>query len=330
MGKISKNKAFVYLSDSDRDEIEILTSKGYSMRSIAKVLGRSPNTISCELGRCTEVPYRAALGKQYVRTNLKNRRFQWSKIESNKELKKYIIEGLKKYWNPDEIAGRMRREKKEWYASKAAIYTWLGTVRGERYRKYLYHERPGKGHHKKKGLHGQIPNAVSILERPRVIEKRKEGGHWESDCVVSCRSGTGGVSGDQERVSRFYVVQKIPDLSSTEKQKTLVRLTQEFSVASITFDRGHENVHHHELGVPTYFCQPYHSWEKGGVEHANKCLRRFFPKGTDFSTVSDEKLQRFVSIINDKPRKILGYRSALEVARELKIIRNPQSVLIQG
>lgn len=330
MGKNLKNKAFVYLSDSDRSEIEILKSKGYSMRSIARVLDRSPNTISYELQRCTEVPYRAVLGKQYVRTNLKNRRFQWSKIESNKELKKYVIEGLKKYWNPDEIAGRMKQEKKPWYVSKASIYAWLNTVRGERYRKYLYQERPGRRHCKKRGLHGQIPLATSILERPKVIAKRKEGGHWESDCVVSCRSGMGGISGDQERVSRLLVAQKIPDLSSVEKQKTLVRLIQEFSVASITFDRGHENAKHYELGIPTYFCQPYHSWEKGGIENANKILRRFLPKGTDFSTVSDEKLQHIVSIINNKPRRILGYRTALEVAQELNIIRNPQSVLIQG
>lgn len=328
---MSKNiKAFTYLSDSERSEIEILHNKGYSNRAIGHVLGRSPNTIGYELRRCTEVPYRATLGKQYARTHLKNRRFQWLKIESNKELKAYIITGLKQYWNPDEIAGRMKKEKKPWYASKTTIYTWLHTVRGERYQKCLYEYRPSKRHHTKKGLHGQIHGIVSITERPRIIERRRQVGHWESDCVVSHRSGSGGLSGHQERVSRLIVFHKVDNLSSTEKQKTLVRLTQEFSVASITFDRGHENAKHHELGIPTYFCQAYHSWEKGGVEHANKCLRRFLPKGTDFSTVSDERLQKVVSIINNKPRKILGYSSAKEVAERLHIIRNPQSVLIEG
>lgn len=328
MSKIKK--AFTYLSDSERSEIEILHNKGYSNRAIGRVLGRSPNTIGYELHRCTEALYRAVLGKQYVRTQLKNRRFQWSKIESNKDLKRYVITGLKKYWNPDEIAGRMKKEKKPWYASKTTIYAWLNTVRGERYKKYLYQHRPGKRHHVKKGLHGQIQDMVSITERPTVIERRKQVGHWESDCVVSNRSGSGGLSGHQERVSRLVVFHKVSDLSSAEKQKTLVHLTQEFSVASITFDRGHENAKHHELGIPTYFCQAYHSWEKGGVEHANKCLRRFLPKGTDFSTISNEKLQEVVSIINNKPRKILGYCTSNEVAKRLHIIRNPQSVLIEG
>jgi transposase, IS30 family len=327
---MAKQQTFIYLSDSERSEIEILRLKGYSMRSIAKVLGRSPNTISYELGRCTDVPYQASLGKQYVRTNLKNRRFQWSKIESNTELKQYIIDGLQKYWNPDEIAGRMRKEKKPWYVSKATIYAWLDTVRGEPYRRYLYQERLGRRHHRKRGLHGQISDMTSILERPKIVERRRQPGHWESDLVVSGRNGTEAASVHQERISRLYVAQKVMNRSAEEKQKTLVRLTQEFSVASITFDRGHENAKHHELGIPTYFCQAYHSCEKGSVENANKCLRRFLPKRTDFSTVSDENLQHIVSIINNKPRKILQYRTALEVAQELNIIRNPQSVLIEG
>jgi IS30 family transposase len=91
-------------------------------------------------------------------------------------------------------------------------------------------------------------------------------------------------------------------------------------VKSITFDRGVENAKHHELGIPTYFCNPYHSWEKGGVENANKMIRKFFPKKTDFSLVSQEEIDRIVSIINNKPRKILNYRTSLEVARDGGVI----------
>ena len=309
-----KQKKFRYLSPSERDEIEILHNKGYGVRSIARTLGRSPNTISYELHRTPHVPYTAKLGKQYARTKVMYRRLEFSKIESSTEIKNYVIESLKKGWNPDEIAGRMKREKKPWYVSKSSIYTWLETIRGERYKKYLYGYRHSVRHKKKGGLHGQIPYMTPIEARMRGATNRTRYGHWESDLVVSKFGTKGGLSVHSERKSRYFVVEKVSDLSSFEKQKTLRSLTEEFFVKSITFDRGHENAKHRELHIPTFFCNAYHSWEKGGVENANKCLRRYFPKKTDISIVSPEEIQRIVSIINNKPRKILGYQTSTEVA----------------
>lgn len=306
----------MYLSGGERSEIEILKRKGYSVREIGRVLGRSPNTISYELKR---VPsgYKAKTAKIYARVKLKYRRLEWSKIEKSPALKEYIIEKLKQSWNPDEISGRMKKEKQPWYVSKSAIYEWLETARGERYKKYLYAYRPGRRHKKKGGLHGQILHMTPIELRKN---ERTRYGHWESDCIVSRRGTKGGVSTHIERKSRLLVATKVVDLSAYEKQKTLTNLTQEFSVKSITFDRGHENAKHHELGIPTYFCNAYHSWEKGGVENANKMIRRFLPKKTDFSLISQEEIDQIVSIINNKPRKILNYSTSLEVAGEGGVI----------
>jgi IS30 family transposase len=303
----------LYLSSAERSEIEILKGKGYGVRAIARVLGRSPNTISRELKK---VPsgYRAVYAKIYTRRNLMYRRLQWSKIEKEPELKAYIIKGLENRWNPDEISGRMKKEKKPWYASKSAIYEWLETARGERYKEYLYAYRPGRRHKKKEEFRNPISNLVPIEKRTLGASHRTRYGHWESDLVVSGRSGTGGLSTSIERKSRYLSALKINNYSSSEKQKTLTRLTQEFFVKSITFDRGVENAKHHELGIPTYFCNAYHSWEKGAVENANKMLRTFFPKKTDFSLIPQEEINRIVSIINNKPRKVLNYMTATEVA----------------
>ena len=313
MAKKQKERAFSYLSDSERDEIEILRNKGHSMRSIANIFGRSPNTISYELQRVRS-GYRAMYAKQYARTNLKNRRFQWSKIESSKELKRYIVSSLKKYWNPDEISGRMKKENQPFYISKSAIYKWLETVRGERYKKYLYGERPGRRHKKTKGVTGQIHGMVSVMERSMGANNRLRFGHHESDLVVSGRSGTGGLSTDIERKSRYISAEKVINLSALEKDRAVTKLIERQKVLSMTFDRGHENAHHESYGVPTYFCGAYHSWEKGGVENANKMIRRFFPKKTNFASVSQKEVDRIVSIINNKPRKILGYYTSTEVA----------------
>ena len=96
----------------------------------------------------------------------------------------------------------------------------------------------------------------------------------------------------------------------------------------MTRDNGLENKAHEQVGIPSFFCRAYASWQKGGVENANKMIRRYFPKGTDFREVPQSEVDRVVSIINRKPRKILGYRSALEVALKAGIIKD-ESVLIQ-
>ena len=100
-------------------------------------------------------------------------------------------------------------------------------------------------------------------------------------------------------------------------------------VLSVTRDNGIENRAHEELGIPSFFCDPYSSWQKGGIENANKMLRRYFPKGTDFTLVSQESVNHAVQLINEKPRRVLGYRSSLEAAARLRIIKK-SSVLIQG
>jgi transposase, IS30 family len=184
----------------------------------------------------------------------------------------------------------------------------------------LYSSRPGR-RHKKNGNQGKIPALVPISERPEIINTRLRVGDWETDLVVSKRGTPTAISSNIDRKSRYLVANKVQNQTSSEKQKTLQILIEEFLVHSMTYDRGHENVKHNELGVATYFCNPYSSWEKGSIENANKCLRRYIPKKTDLSTITEKKLQEYVNKINNKPRKILGYKTALEVATELGLFK---------
>lgn len=307
-----KTKKFRYLSSAERSEIEILRDKGYSIRKIAKVLERSPNTISYELKRCPS-GYRASLAKQYARTALKNRRFQWRKINNNNELRSYVLEGLQNGWNPHEIAGRMKYEYRTSYVSAMTIYKWIcNDVRGQAYKKCLYMYRHKRKRHRKRGKHGTIKYMTSIHKRKKVSV-----GTWETDLVVSSRSGLGALSTSNERISKYLVASYVPDQTAASKQKTLHRLEREFFVESITFDRGKENARHYQCTSKTYFCDPYSSYQRGANENQNKLLRRFFPKGTDFSKVSLKHIQSVVDKINNKPRKSLGFRTATEVAHEI-------------
>lgn len=318
------------LSRAERLEIGILLKQGYSHRKVAEALERSPNTISYEVrtngGR---EGYAALNANQYARTRLKDRRHQWQKIEANPDLKTYVIEGLGTHWNPDEIAGAMRREQTPFYASKTAIYDWLHSARGQRYCPLLYSKRYRRKKRRLKAKKTLIPNRVGIALRFLGADHRTRYRHFEADTIVGKKGTPGGLKVLQERKSRLVLAGKVETMRPEEHARVSKRLHESVETLSITFDNGIENRSHETSGVPTFFCDPYSSWQKGGVENANKMLRRYFPKGTDFSLVSQTEVDDAVFLINQKPRKILGYRSAFNVALKAGIIKS-ESVLIRG
>jgi IS30 family transposase len=288
------------------------------MRSIAKVLGRSPNTISYEIRKnSVDNVYNAIKANKKAHLKKRMSKFQWAKIHENNKLKNYIVKKLKQGWNPDEIAGRMKAEKKDFYASKTTIYEWLRTNRGQKYCKYLHSQRSYKKRRKtKKTKRIMIPDRVSIYHRFKGANTRNRYGHWEEDTVVSGKKGSGALSVMIERRSRYVYIRKLKSMSPQEHLLSIQKIMKEniTKIHSITFDNGIENRYHMKLNIPTFFCEPYSSWQKGSVENLNKMIRKYIPKGSDISQYSEEYIAWVEMRINEKPRKILGYRSAKEVA----------------
>lgn len=307
-GKITKD---------ERLDIALMRDKGYGVRKIGRTLDRSPGSISDELRRNrTRGGYDPLAAQRKVRIRRMDAKFQGMKIENDRDLKDYVIRKLEEHWNPDEIAGRMRSDHEPFYASKTAIYDWLRSVWGDSYCRHLASGRHRKRERKPKTTRVMIPERVSIHERFLGAANRTRYGHWEGDTLVSAKktASTAAASVVSERKSKLIAAQKIENMKPASHTYALIEMFANKKALSITQDNGIENVRHRELGIPTFFCDPYSSWQKGGVEHANKMIRRYIPKGTDFRTVSQGYLDHIVSIINGKPRKSLGYRTALEVA----------------
>ena len=318
------------LSRAERLEIGILLTKGYSHRVIGQSLERSHNTISYEVKKnSVRGQYHPLKAQAKARLRKRMRRLDWSKIEQFPELKRLIIEKLEEHCNPDEIAGWLKRTKQP-YVSKTAIYDWLRTTRGNRYCRLLYSQRHYvKRRQGKKTKKVFIPNRVGVERRMAGANNRTRYGHLESDTVVGKKGTPGGLKTGYERKSRLILAQKVKTMRPAEHVQAEKKMFAGLKALSVTRDNGIENRDHEQVGIPSFFCDPYSSWQKGGVENANKMLRRYFPKGTDFRTVSQQKIDRAITIINNKPRKILGYRSSLEVAREAGIIKS-ESVLTLG
>jgi IS30 family transposase len=309
------------LTKAERSEIGILRERGYSLRAIARALARSPNSISYEVRRnSVEGCYDPRKADRKARARKKYRRYQYSKIEREAGLRAYVITGLLRHWNPDEIAGSMKRKKTPFYASKTAIYDWLRSIWGQRYCAYLYSERWYRKRRRPKAKRQIIHARRPIHERFLGAAHRTRYGHFEEDTLVSGKHGTGAAAVMVERKSRLVVARTLPSLSPAVHAGVIRGMMRGMSVRSITFDNGIENRAHETLGAPAFFCDPYASWQKGSVENANKMIRRYLPKRTNLSEVSQERLDHIVSVINGKPRKILGYRSALEVATRAGVL----------
>lgn len=311
------------ITRQERFDIRILLDLKQTLRAIARQLNRSPNSISSEVAKnSTNGYYDPIKADAKARKSKRETRLKWRKIEKNLAMKKHIIVKLKAHWNPDEIAGDMKESNLPFRVSKSTIYDWLYSAWGQRYCKYLYSKRYRPKKQKRKKKKTLTPCRIGLEMRPKQANERIQAGHWEGGAIISNRSGKGGAAVAQERKSRLLAAKIIRTFKPKPYAKKIRRILNGKKALSITFDNGIENRDHQDIGIDTYFCDPYSSWQKGGIENGNKMIRRYFPKGTDFSKVKQRDLDRAINIINRKTRRSLGYKSALAVARDEGIILN--------
>lgn len=318
------------MSDAERSEISILKKRGCGVREIAQALGRSPNTVSYELKKnSADGVYDPLKAKQKSRVSRRSRRYQWRKIEHNPNLRTFVIEKLETHdWSPDAIAGYLKHEQSELpTVGKDQIYAWLYSAYGQPYCQHLLSQRyRPKRRNGNKTDRVMIPDRVSITERPQTVEDRQEPGHWEGDTVVSGKRtrSKAALAVAQERTTRLIGATLIPNLKPASFTSATNGVLKDKRALTLSLDNGIENKQHAVItaatGAVVYFCDPYSSYQKGGVENANKMLRRYLPKGCDLGNYTQAQVDDFVAKINNKPRRCLGYKSALQLATEKGII----------
>lgn len=343
-------KNYKQLNQFDRDRIEVMLNAGIKQNEIAKVLGRNKATISREIKRNrrrirsrvssknknTDGKYQSSVANHKAYVRRKYCKFQGMKIRGDSELEQYIKIRLKKHWSPDEISGRMKLENQKFYASKDLIYQWLYSVWGQNYTKYLYSKRWQKRKRKSKRTEKvMIPNRVGIELRPKEATNGLHFGHLEADTIVSGKSSTSkeSLAVVYETKAKYINAKKVSSLRPVDFNVGIGQILSGLNQKeTITLDNGFENRWHEKLGIKTYFCKPYSSWQKGGVENANKMIRRYIPKGSDISSYSNRYVKMIIQKINKKPRKSLGYKTPLEVMLENNLLTNSreQKVALGG
>lgn len=325
--------SYRHLTQKERYFIYHMRMAGWSSARIGRKIGRDRSTVSRELRRNTRPHWNHYLDDDAQRRSDERRRAACHRpITGDAALMAHVENKLKAQWSPDEIAGRLKAAPPKALCgrciSHATIYRWIWACpdRATRLRAYLrvaYRKR--RKPYGKPSRRGQIPNRVSLDERPAVVDDRSRLGDWEGDTVVG-KGRSGYVLTNVERSSRYLVTRRLDRALADSVDEALYSAMRRLDPAkrqTQTFDNGREFARHESiasrLGLAVYFAHPYSSWERGTNENTNGLLRQYLPKARDFSTLADSELARYTWQLNNRPRKCLNYRTPAEVFHQRRV-----------
>ena len=318
--------SYIHFTLEERKYLQQLLSEGYSFRKIAAILERSPSSISREVSR-NKAKYKPhhkpdnqywynhwraqnlyiRRRREHVRAALQPGSVQWD----------YIVKNLQVFWTPEEIANRWNRdypERKPLCVSTIYRYIKLGKFKGITAKQHL--RRRGKLMLPRNSCYNSIQPDRIIPQWPQEIRNRIRIGDWEGDTVYG-GVGKGLLVSLVDRKSRYLRIGLLMKRSAEDTKKVIEKLLCGLPVKSVSLDNGSEFSEFRKLeeslSTLVYFAEPHKPWQRGTNENTNDIIRFFFPKGFDFRTVTDNDIQLVENLINNRPRKCLGWKSPAEV-----------------
>ena len=316
-------KSYNRLTQEERYYISALKASHLSIRQIAKQLKRSHSSILREIHRNSQNNKYSP--KKAQQKALVRRQFVGPPLKIKGKLAKKVKEGLEKQWSPEQISGRLRKEKREsMRISHESIYQYIFRdfkKEGDLYKHLRKRRRWRRCRKASKNLKNagcrQYNNWID--KRPSIVDRRCRIGDFERDTLLGKFRGPVLLT-IVERKTRLTKIGKVSKICSELTHKATMKLLKNMKVRTITNDNGPEFARHEEtakaLKAKVYFNHPYSSWERGTNENTNGLIRQYYPKGTDFSKVGEKELKRLERLLNSRPRKCLGYKTPFEVYKE--------------
>lgn len=310
-----KKTKYRRLRAEDRAMIYSLKKAGISQAEIAEEIGCTQPTISRELSRNQGLKGYRHKQAQRLTTQRQEQKRKRARVITP-EIAVDIKQRLRKKHSPEQISIVLKSVSHETIyryiiedrANGGTLYQELRINSKRRYRRRVGTKR------------SKIPNRTGIEERPKVVDDRQRYGDWEVDLIEGSK-GSGYLLSIYERKSRFARLTKLNTKTKEETTRNIIALLQGYKVKTLTYDNGNEFAGHEEiteaLGAKGYFAQPYHSWEKGGVENYNGLVRQYFPKGSSFESLTPEQIQEVQDEINERPRKILAAKSPSQLLKKI-------------
>jgi len=313
---------YTHLTHEERCQIYALNKRGISLQSIAKDLKRSASTISRELHRNLGLcGYRHVQAQGFA----DDRRSKASchPLKMTKKLKQMICDKLVNLqWSPEQISGWLGKNPIHGMSiSHESVYQYIWAnkrVGGKLYQHLRHH---GKKYNKRmhcNNRRGIIPNRRDIDERPAIVEQKSRIGDWEADTIIG-KNHQGALLSLVDRASKVTILEKLSAKKADAVEQAITRRLHEFKDAchTITSDNGMEFANHQEIAeklqTDFFFAKPYQSWQRGLNEHTNGLVRQYFPKKTNLAMVTHGKVAKVQWLLNNRPRKILNFKTPLEV-----------------
>jgi IS30 family transposase len=321
--------SYRHLTPKERYFIYHMKMARWSSARIGRTLGRHRSTIDREVKRnasfCGQYLDDVAQRKTVARRQAAARR----PCTGDAGLMAHVEAMIQAHWSPEQIAGRLEVAPPNSLQGRALSHTtiyrwiWANPKRSKWLRPYLRVAwRKRRKPYGKPSKRGQIPNRVSIDDRPAVVDARERLGDWEGDTMVG-KGHSGYVVTSVERASRYTVARKLDAATADATEQALVAAMRRLPAGkrrTQTLDNGREFARHESiaarLGLDVYFAHPYRSWERGTCENTNGLLRQYLPKKMDFAALTDRQLASYVRQLNHRPRKCLNYRTPAEVFHE--------------
>jgi IS30 family transposase len=317
----NEEKKYSHLSLEEREEIAIGLEKGMKQYEIARKIKRDPSTVSREIFRNNHtmnlVRYRANRAQELsdIRKERKNRRQRLP----NKRLRRFIAKNIRLGYSPEITAFKAAEKNGRWKTNHETIYQWIYSDRKDLipFLARSHKKRRKRGSARRKRC-PKVPNRTMIEQRPDYVQLRGRVGDWETDTIIS-RQSKEAVMVLANRKFRYVILKKLDGKNAVTMHNSIVKSLKDFPKRfrnSITYDNGTENALHELtnkiLKTKSYFCNPYHSWEKGTVENLIGIVRRFYPKKTDWKNITQWDLNKVMRFINNRPMKCLGFKSPLQ------------------
>lgn len=300
----------------ERKYLQELLEEGYSIRKIARALGRAPSSVSREIKRNSSSKgyhhWRAYIVSVYRR----RKSHPMTRLAEDTPLGIYVRESLSKFWSPECIAETWRLQHPDDPVGFSTIYRWLKRNALSGFSRSTHLRRKGKRIQNSNANCNTIHPDRRISDWTEEIRNRQRIGDWEGDTVCGAQ-GKGRLYTSVDRKSRLFAAAKSTSKRPDETMEAILEALHGLPVHSLSLDNGSEFASFRELekalGAPIYFADPHAPWQRGTNENLNGLLRFFFPKGCDFLSITDEELQAVVDLINERPRKCLGWKSPKEV-----------------
>ncbi len=323
-------KSYTHLNTDERKYLEERLKKGESIRSIARALDRSPSTISREVRRNWSKKANH-YHHWHAQTNYIHRRKQCHRknhLLLDKDAYSFAYNALTEYWSPETIAGRWNLTHENKF-SMNSVYRAVKAGLFPEIRPSTHFRRRGKPYSTQKKYYSSHYKESSIHSRPPEIESRNRLGDFEGDTIYGS-VGKGYLVTAVDRCSRLLVASIAVDKSAEETNAAFVaafaKAATKVAPKTLTLDNGSEfslfKDLEKKLDVKVFFADIHSPWQRGSNENVNGLLRYFFPRGTNFKNVSQDEVDFVVDLINNRPRKCLGFLSPYE------FIQKKQSVAL--